>query len=432
MNAERRWLILSYFSNIDGMACAQHLDDRIPHLTAAGITPILLSGVCGDVRAGVVHRRVPSVAPSGLRFEARHLCRHMKGAGASFRAKAIGAGFLVPITPLYLLEKGIVGLDSQWSWFLPAWLAGRSMIRRHRPDLVYSTGGAPSAHVAAGLLSRWAGVPWIAEIQDPLVHGDWRRGRRALAVYRWVERFICRRADAVVFVTKGAREMADRRTGLGERGMTLYPGADPRVDVPAFYGKGDFCRFGHFGSLGGSRNVGVFLAALEILFRERPELAEVVRLDLYGSCDRLSRSLCRAFPYPEVVVPHGRVERMEALAAMRRSDVLLLIQNTEEFSAETIPSKIYEYYQAGRPVMGLVHKNAELAQMLSRLGHDPVDGADPEAVKAGILRRLAAWRDGTEGARRESPYTVATAAKALIGRADALVGARSAREATVG
>jgi hypothetical protein len=37
--------------------------------------------------------------------------------------------------------------------------------------------------------------------------------------------------------------------------------------------------------------------------------------------------------------------------------------------AETIPSKEYEYLAAGRPIPGLVHRDAELAGMLSRRKH---------------------------------------------------------------
>ncbi len=419
MSPERRWLILSYFSGIDGMACAQHLDDRLPHLRRGGITPLLLTGVCGDKRDGMVHVRVPSVAPSGLRFEIRHVFR--KSRLARPLRKALEAAALLPIYPFYFLEKLFADLDSQWSWFPLAAAAGDRLCAAHDPELLYSTGGPWSAHLAAALIARRRGIPWVAEIQDPVIHGDWARGRAAFAVCRRVERLICRRADAVIFLTEGARASAARRTDLGDRGWVVYPGADPAGDAPAGYRAGERCRFAHFGSLGGSRNVKTFLSALDLLFRESPGLAAATALDLYGTCDRVSWAQIRAFPHPGVVTVHGRLGRRDSLAAMRRSDVLLLIQNTEEYAAETIPSKVYEYLHAGRPVLGLVHGNAELRSILERQGHFASDAADPAAVKAVVARLASAWRGGElESRPSASSYTVAAAVDAILEKARTL------------
>lgn len=397
------WLILSYFSRIDGMACAQHIDDRIGPLRVRGIEPLMLTGVCGERWRGLVHERVLSTSPSGLRFELRHLKRR----GGMSR---LWAGlFNLLILPLYLLEKLVIDLDSQWSWFPMAILRGRRMCSRYRPQMIYSTGGPASAHLAAAMVARSCGIPWIAEFQDPLVHGDWLRSKRALKVFTWLERLICTRADAVVFLTDQARKNADARTGLGRRGWSVYPGADPAALPDTAYVQGDTCSFAHFGSLGGSRNLRVFLDALRLLFIERPELVRVICLDLYGSCDPLSRRLIAEFPEQGVIRDHGRVPRNESLVAMKKTGILLLIQNTEEFSAETIPSKTYEYLHVGRPILGLVHHNPELAQMLSTLGHAAAAAGSPEAVKKAIIDCYDQWRHEGTHPPAASPYTVAAA-----------------------
>lgn len=408
-----RWLVLSYFSRIDGMACAQHIDDRIKYLRAQGIEPFMLTGVCGGRWQGMTHERTFSAAPSGLRFELRHL---KKRGGIS----KIWTGLLnLLILPLYLLEKLVIDLDSQWSWFPLAILQGGRMCRQHRPQLIYSTGGPASAHLGAAVIARRYNIPWMAEFQDPLVHDDWLRSKRALKVFCWLERLICTRADAVIFLTDRARKNADLRTGLGNSGWTIYPGADPTAMPQVTYEMGEFCHFAHFGSLGGSRNLKVFLEALRMLLAEQPELKNVLRLDLYGSCDPLSRRLIDEFPAPDVIRDHGRIPRQESLVAMKRCDVLLLIQNTEAFSAETIPSKTYEYLHVGRPVLGLVHHNPELGQMLSSLGHTAAAAASPEAVKQALIGCYDQWRhEAAQPPPAVSPYTVAAAVEKLIAIAE--------------
>jgi hypothetical protein len=228
----------------------------------------------------------------------------------------------------------------------------------------------------------------------------------------------------VIFLTKGAKERADTRTGLGVRGKVIYPGAKAVENSALHYSRGEFCRFAHFGSLGGSRNLKVFLDGLSLMLEERPELADLVRLDIFGTCDQLSHRLMKNFSHPQVITDFGRVPREESIAAMERSDILLLIQNTEEFSSETIPSKVYEYLHTGRPILGLVYRNAELTEILTGLGHLAVDAASALEVKDGVARMIEQWRSGGY-IPRPSPYTVEAAVNSLICIAAHLAGGNS-------
>lgn len=404
-----RWLILSYCTNADGRAAALHVDNRLPYLKSLGITPVMLSGPNFPRHAEISHARVPSISPAGIWFEFRTFL-NLAITSKSLR-NTLKAVCMLPLMPFYFIEKAFIDIESQWAWFLPAAVKGQQLIRRHRPSLIYSTGGSISAHLAARLLARWNGLPWIAELQDPLVHGDWLRSRRALKIYSKVERLICAHAKHVVFLTDKARERAAGRTLLGEKGRVIYPGARPAA-FSATYVRGEHCRFTHLGSLGGTRNLKVFLEALALYLAENPAMAPILRLELYGRCDRLSLELIESFPYPEVIKNHGRVPHQESLAVMHRSDVLLLIQDREEFSSETIPSKSYEYLLAGRPILGLVYGNQELREMLVDLGHQAADAADVQDVKNGIALMVEQWRSGSFNPR-PSPYTVEAAAGRL-------------------
>lgn len=408
MKSERRWLILSYFSRIDGMACAQHIDDRLPYLENNSISPLMLTSVCGAVYDGLVHHRVLSIAPSGIRYEIRHLRRRNRA--VRFLAPVINALLL----PFYLIEKLIVDLDSQWSWFpLAAW-RGRKLCRKYSPDVIYSTGGAPSAHVAAFLISRKTGIPWIAELQDPLVYDDSTRSKRAQQLYSRIVNMMCRHASAVIFLTEEARRRAAASTELGGKGRVIYPGADPAVMPETSYVRGDRCHFAHFGSLGGTRNLRVFLQGLRLLFKERPELVDQIHVDLYGTADRSTLEDIRTFPYPGVIRNFGRIPRRDSLIAMKQSDVLLLIQNTDSISAETIPSKVYEYFNAKRPVLGLIHNNRELESMLERLGHYAAAANDPLLVHRGLLVCYDRWESTLLESEMLSDYTVSAAVAQLV------------------
>jgi len=418
--ARRSWLILSYRANIDGSACSQHIDDRLPYLEARGITPVLLTGPVGGRFQRWPHYRSWSIAPSGIRFELRHALR--KRLVKHWQFKLAETLLLLPVFPFYLLEKMIINLESEWSWFFGAVIRGFLLCRRYRPELLYSTGGTAAAHVAAGLLCRLTGLPWLAETQDPLVHDQgWRRGRRVLALYRWLEKWICLHADRFIFLARAARDNMAARSGMFCLGTVVYPGADPAMFQKDLYEKGEQCHFAHLGTLNGTRNLVIFLKALRLLLDNGRIPADIVRIDIYGSLDGGSRKAVEDLGLANLLSNHGVLARKEALRAMQRSDCLLLIQNTIFFSTETIPSKVYEYMLSGRPILGLVHHNEELREMLEEGGHFPVPADDIEAVADGVERIVASFAASSLAPRASaSTWTVERAVGELVAIAEAV------------
>ena len=396
------WLILSYRANIPGSACSQHIDDRLPFFREQGIEPILLSGPVGKPSQQWLHFRTLSLAPSGIRFELRHfLKKHLQ---KRWQFKLVETICLLPVFPFYLVEKVIINMESEWSWCFLASLRGVVLCRQLRPDVIYSTGGSASAHLAALLIKRWTGYTWIAETQDPLVHDHgWRRGKRVLRVYKALEKRICRHADAFVFLVHAAMRHCYRRTGGQCRGAVVYPGSIPGLFQQPF-SKGARCRFAHFGSLSGTRNLVIFFQALHQVLDKNEQGAELrkkVQVDVYGSFDGESERAMEHLGLTDLVVHHGTVSRQEALTAMQQTDCLLVIQNIIYFSCETIPSKVYEYLLTGRPIIGLVYKNQELETMLTEHGHQAVPADDVQAVAEAVEKILADFiREEQEGKHR--------------------------------
>ena len=113
-----------------------------------------------------------------------------------------------------------------------------------------------------------------------------------------------------------------------------------------------------------------------------------------------------------------------------KAKVLLLIQNAEDFSAETIPSKTYEYLNTGRPILGLVHKNPELQKMLEAQGHLAVYADRAEEVKRGISFYIDSWRrGGLLLPASRSPHTIGAAVDTIVENVDVMLNQRGERSA---
>lgn len=409
---KNRWLILSYFGNIDAMAPSHHIDDRLPFFKQRGININLITSFCGAHYKNLPHVRVPSCAPSGIRYEVRHVLR--RKTSKRFWFKFWEFILLLPVYPFYFIEKLILKLDSTWSWFINASIVALIVAIKNKPEIIYSTGGPVSAHIAAMFVAHIAKIPYIAEFQDPLVHQYAAPGKFERHFIKKVEKVIFKTADAAVFLTKQAARNAYERNSNSKKSFSIYAGAVPfQGSVP--YTKGEICHVAHFGSLGGSRNLNCFLHAWGALLDEKPDMSGSLNLDLYGSNKKNLNRQREKFKYGQTIHVHGKLKRQEAVFFMRTTDVLLLIQNTDDVSFETIPSKVYEYLHTGRPILALLYRNPELQDMLEAMGHIVVQADDEKAIKKGLETYIDHWKQNRlQSSALESPYTTEHAVDELI------------------
>lgn len=368
----KRWLILSHAFNMDGRAASQTITDKIPYLMESGLELIVLSSVTGTKDTRFLHYQLLPWGPSGLRFDFRHWFAKKYGRGYLYKfATAFLSLFLLPFI---LLERIVFGLSSQSSWALPAFFKSYKLVKQRKVDLVYSSGGAWSAHWAAWLLKKITGIPWIAEIHDPMVirhdhfdDGISPRSNRDKRFLQRLEGMICRDANHVWWFTEGALDYAKaRHPELREKGFVVLPGAEP----PTAYGEhryGEKLHLCHFGSLANDRSLAPVIKMMSVLFSKFPEARNQIVLDVFGApLDENSKKAISDLSLQDVVMSWGRLEydsqtglsgRERVMKKMHEADVLLLLQGDYEWCAEYIPSKWYEYIWTKRPIFAVTNRN---------------------------------------------------------------------------
>ncbi|MDD5301363.1 MAG: hypothetical protein PHD65_12840 [Gallionella sp.] len=412
---KQAWLVLSHAFNMDGRAASQTITDKIPHLINLGIEPIVISGLLGQKDKVVEHHQVLPAFPVALRFDLRHYLKQRIANPYLYRIAMTIVSIL--LLPFYLVEMLFIRLEAQWSWAITAYFAGARIIQARRPALIYSTGGAYSAHLAGYWLARRFELPWIAEIHDPMVPGSQppRNMRERFAL--WLEEKICTHADIVWWFTKTALERAKaRHPQLAERGHYVIPGADEPDFIRTPYRHQTHLVIAHFGSLSETRNLDVFLKALRKVIVHDPLRASLIQLHIYGSeIDVISARAIEEFPYPETIKHCGRLEadpntgesgHTRVLKKMNSADCLLLLHGTEPFCEEYIPSKMYEYFWAQRPILAMVWHNPQMSSMLSELGHWAVAADNTDEVVLALEDIYARWaQDNLPDSNRPSPYT---------------------------
>jgi glycosyltransferase involved in cell wall biosynthesis len=421
---ENRWFIIAHCFNADGVAASQTITDRLPYFKKHGIDFVVLSAPTGIKTTQFPHYQVISPSPAGFRYEMRFVIKNnVKNKVMRSLLKGVSS---VLCFPFLAVEKIFLQLESQWSWFISASIKGCFIINKYRPALLYSTAGPPTTHLTGYILNKIYGIPWMAEVHDPLILDDQEHRWHKYYFNKFVERIICNNASIVVYFTNRALENAHRRHPIKNKSLVIRPGANPPDFHNVAYRKTEKIHFGHFGSLSNTRNLEVVIRALHELIKKNPDLKHRMALDIYGSeLDAVSRKALRECPLEEVLIEHGRVEydpvtgksgRQIVMEAMKTIDVLVILHGTEGNTCyEYIPSKLYEYLLTGRPILGLITSETELEEFLIETRHTYVDKNDVSKVKDAIKAYIDQWiTSGLPDRQVDSPFTVEATVNQLI------------------
>lgn len=397
-NDKPYWLILSHSFNQDGQASSQTITDKIPYILNKGIDIAVLSGVMGKHDIRFTHLQLLPWGPNGLSFDIRQLMRQHWG--RDWRYKIVSTFLTLILSPFILIEYFLLGLQSQWSWSLSATFHGLCLIRKRRPAVIYSTGGAYSAHLAGYWLKKITGITWIAEVHDPMVVSDNKQNRNTRMIAK-IEANICRNADLAWWFTDEALNSARKRhPELGNRGAVILPGVEHLPSCMA-YRRTSHMVISYFGLLSDSRSMLPVVNAVSALLIHKPEMCDILRIHVYGgSIDSKAEDEIIRQGLSKIFLCFGRLEqskttgktgREQVIDLMYQADCLLLLHGNFEACREYIPSKLYEYLWAGRPIVALIYKNPQLNKMLLERNSYVADVDRQEEVMAALFSAYADW-----------------------------------------
>jgi glycosyltransferase involved in cell wall biosynthesis len=350
--------------------------------------------------------RVSVIAPERWAYD---ICDPALEAQIPAGVKVLRTRFLN--TKRHLSFRGVypalLALPDVWIGWLPWAVRGaRQLIRDDPIDLVYSTSPHATAHLIARRIARMADVPWVTDFRDPWIEEPPEPGTPNGLIYRTIDRLlerdVVRRSAAVVASTAHLRDLLRDR----------YPGQPPqKFNVIANgFDETDFTSLPHRGGSRSSRLRIVHAGSINAGFRDpRPVFASLGRLiargalaadqceirfigpGAYGESEEV-RSAIAAAGLGSSVTLMPRVPYDEALRELASADLLLLLQASED-TIGLVPSKLYEYLRAERPVLALVRPGAVSEVLASTGGGWAVDPRETSRLDTIVGDAIAAWHD---------------------------------------
>jgi len=296
-----------------------------------------------------------------------------------------------------------MALPDRWaSWWLGAVPKGLSMIRTHRPDVIWSTYPIATAHKIGHTLQRLSGLPWIADFRDPMAQDGYPADPRAWLSFKRIEEVSLRRAATSVFVAPGAARRYQERYPELTRGRIAV--IENGYDEESFAGleTGDMAppptgtlTLLHSGIVYPSERdpTQLFQALRRMLDEDRLKPGELLVRLRAAVHETLLQKMIGKFGVGEVVELAPPIPYRSALQEMMRADGLLVLQAAN--CNDQIPAKLYEYLRCRRPILALTDPTGDTADLLRRSGVQNIARLDSaEEIAIELQRFLGQVRRG--------------------------------------
>lgn len=334
----------------------------------------------------------------------QRLLRLLGGAGVRLEERQ-GARRAGAFRALRRLQQFVAIPDGYRPWARAAERAAAARLAKGGIDALWTTSSPESAHLAGLALKRRFALPWIADFRDPWV------GRVTYAPptawhdrrHRALESDVVTTADRVTVVSDAmAARFRERYPALDPSRFVVLPnGYDPddwaraaRLEAASGLAlEGDAERFVvlHAGQLAHRPTVGDLLDAVSRLVKESPGRRKTLRLRFMGGNEGLDAAAVERMGLSEVVEFIPSRPHLEAMAAMKRANLLVLLGHGGEADSQLYTGKIYEYLTSGTPVVGVLNAGPA-SDLLARVegGRVCLPG-DPVGLRSAILSPLEAW-----------------------------------------
>ncbi|HED39450.1 MAG TPA: glycosyltransferase [Chromatiales bacterium] len=301
----------------------------------------------------------------------------VKRAFALDTAKHLGVGGRYP---------GLLATPDRWvTWWMGAVPVGLNLIRRLKPQVIWSTYPIATAHLIGRTLHNMSGLPWVADFRDSMVDDDYPPDPKMRKVYSRIERRTVTTANKVVFTTPSVTRMyAERYQDLPESRWTFIRNGYDEENFRSVEGgstverrvPGAPIKLVHSGLLYPSeRDPRPFFAAISELKKQGLVSASSLNIILRASGNEDTYiKMINDSGIGDIISLEPAIDYSDALKEMLGADGLLVFQAAN--CNHLIPAKVYEYLRAKRPILALTDRHGDTAQLLQECGVDTIAQLD--------------------------------------------------------
>lgn len=316
------------------------------------------------------------------------------------KKKKESAGFLNPNPSLFgkliqYIRANYFIPDARKFWVKPSVRYLERYLKKHKVNVVITTGPPHSVHLIGLKLKEKLGINWIADFRDPWTEIDYFHQlpltKKAIKKHHYLEKEVLKKADTVLVV---GNEMNKKYSKISSNVMTLTNGYDGEIvdDHPDLDSKFTLT---HIGLMNADRNPKMLWEVLAELVKDHQDFSNDFKLKLIGKVDASVVTEITKTKLAKYVNIIDYMSHNEVIEYQRKSQVLLLIVNNVPNAEGIITGKIFEYLMAKRPILAIAPRSGDLKDIINATNSGVVvDFEDRDSLKNTILELYSKFKKG--------------------------------------
>ncbi|MEM8848123.1 MAG: glycosyltransferase family 4 protein [Bacteroidota bacterium] len=307
------------------------------------------------------------------------------------KTKSISSGVIPdkkssPVARFMLWIRGNFFIpDARKFWIKPSIKYLSNFVEKEGIETIITTGPPHSVHLIGLGLKKRHNIEWLADFRDPWTsigyHKKLLLTQSSQKKHKYLEKTVLNTADKLIVTSDTTKAEFEKITNTPIQ--TITNGFD---DVSMGENLDTKFTISHIGSLLTGRNPKNFWTVLKELVTNNKDFEKAVQVQLIGVVGEEVMDSIANFGLSDYVDFMGYVSHENVLQLQQRTQVLLLLEIDSEETKGIIPGKLFEYFNAGRPILGIGPKDWEAGQMIKATQSGEVfDHSDTEAIKTVLL-----------------------------------------------
>ncbi|NQZ43383.1 MAG: glycosyl transferase family 1 [Flavobacteriaceae bacterium] len=286
------------------------------------------------------------------------------------KTKRISSGLISESGKQSLIERLLLWVrgnffipDARKFWVKPSIAFLGDLIEKEAIEKIITTGPPHSVHLIGLGIKQRHHVEWTADFRDPWTtigyHKRLKLGKRAQRRHLQLESSVLGQADKLIVTSNHTKRQFEKLTDRPIEVITNgYEGERPTVALDRKFS------LSHIGSLLTGRNPETLWIVLKELMSEVPEFKEHLSIQLVGVVSpRVSESLA-SHGLEEFTTHKGYITHEAVLQVQAASQILLLLEIDSTDTVGILPGKLFEYFNAKRPILAIGPAAWEAAELI--------------------------------------------------------------------
>jgi len=262
----------------------------------------------------------------------------------------------------------------RWGTWIPFAISlGKKIIKKHQPDIIWSTFPTPSANIIASKLAKYSNKPWVADYRDPAPYIHTTNGKWLDKVHKKIDDLTFKQASKLIFATDASKKLYESHYTCHEKFSVIENGYDENnfikakaleTNHPNIFNSNKFSLYYAGGLYPNGRDPVPIFKAIASLKAQKFITDDNFELIFQGAGDGIAfKDTLAELNVKNIISFIEPTSFLLALVNMTRANALLLIQDSR-FNLQ-IPGKIFEYFRTGNPLLIKTDKNGATAKLAS-------------------------------------------------------------------